>query len=49
MGKKEGRGILTEPNGVVYDGPFHNNMKNGKAVYKYKDKIYEGFFENGKF
>ena len=30
-------------------GNFHNNIKSGNGIYKYKDKTYEGFFEEGKF
>jgi hypothetical protein len=49
MGKKEGKGILKEANGTVYEGDFHKNEKVGQGKYIYKDKAYEGPFLGGKF
>ncbi len=44
-----GKGTLTEPNGLKYIGDFKDNMKHGKGILTKPDKYkYFGEFQNDK-
>jgi len=50
MGKKNGQGTLTYPDGGKYVGEWKNGKKNGQGTFTdpYGNK-YEGEYENGKY
>jgi hypothetical protein len=47
-GKREGRGLLTEPDGGTYDGMWSNDEFNGQGTYVWQDGAkYTGEWKNG--
>jgi hypothetical protein len=47
-GMRDGRGLLTEPNGNSYDGMWSNDEFNGQGTYKWSDGAkYVGEWKNG--
>ena len=47
MNKKNGKGIISYPNGTVFEGYFREDMANGNARIWNKDYSYKGNFING--
>ena len=37
MGKREGTGIMTYPNGIKYEGTWKNDKKDGRGTMIYTD------------
>ena len=47
--KKNGQGLITYSNGIIYDGYWINDKRYGEGTLNDNHNIYEGFFEDDKF
>jgi hypothetical protein len=48
-GRRHGKGKLLKANGYCYDGEFAEGHENGYGLMMSRNKIFEGYFEAGKF
>lgn len=48
-GKKHGKGVFKWNSNTKYEGDYVNDSKHGTGILTYKNKIYEGRFENDLF
>ena len=48
INKKDGQGILTLPNGNVYEGEWRDGKKHGQSKHTYPSgAIHEGWWDEG--